>query len=318
MIIKEDINDEVVQTAEETDNNPYHIFDNAFLSACSWDKRLLIPLINEIFNKNIAEDAPIEHSSNELFNHRKAEGNERLIKRITDALVRVDGGKYHFECESKNDGEILIRISDYDMQIALNDARYTNHVVEVELPQTAVVYLRNHNTVPQKGKIIYRNGDDKLVQDIQYFEVGKYDLDYLSKKHLYILFPFYLMRYEHALKHNTTSKYKLIEKEANRVYIILKESYDDGIITKTEFEHVVTLCNDVVKEISKNNELNGKLVEIMGTEVLKTAEERGAEKGVFKATLENIKNAMESFKLSFDEACDGLKIKDREQYRKLV
>lgn len=110
----------------------------------------------------------------------------------------------------------------------------------------------------------------------------------------------------------------MVEKEANRVYIILKETYDDGIITKTEFEHVVTLCNDVVKEISKNSELNGKLVEIMGTEVLKTAEERGAEKGVFKATLENIKNAMESFKLSFDEACDGLKIKDREQYRKLV
>lgn len=56
----------------------------------------------------------------------------------------------------------------------------------------------------------------------------------------------------------------------------------------------------------------------MGNEVLKTLEERGEEKGIFKATLENIRNAMTNGNLPFDSVCELLGIKDREKYRNLV
>jgi len=95
----------------EREINQHQIYDNAFLSGCAWHKRLLIPLVNEIFGKNIPEDAIIEHEANEQFAQGTgSDGKEKLIKRITDALVRVDNETYHFECESKNDGEILIRV----------------------------------------------------------------------------------------------------------------------------------------------------------------------------------------------------------------
>lgn len=84
-------------TEDKKDNNPYHLFDNAFLSICAWNKRLLIPLVNEVFGKNIAEDAKLEHMANEQVRHIKDENEEHLIKRITDALVCVGSKRYHFE-----------------------------------------------------------------------------------------------------------------------------------------------------------------------------------------------------------------------------
>lgn len=314
--------DIVTSDVKNKGNNPYHIFDNAFLSACAWDKRLLIPLVNEIFKKNISEDATIEHLSNEVFYHKNEEEKEQLVKRITDALVCVEGGKYHLECESKNDGEILIRISEYDMQIALNDAKYKNHKVEMELPETAVIFLRNHHTLPEKGEIVYRKGGESISHRIPYFEVGKYTLEELTEKHLYLLFPFYLMRYEHAIKHNTSKKFELIEKEAEKVFQVLTEAYNSRILSLTEYEHILTLCDDVVKEISQGSKIRERLVNVMGTEVLKTAEERGMERGIekgfFDATLKNIRNAMESLQLPFDKVCEILKIDDKEQFRKLI
>lgn len=149
--------------------------------------------------------------------HKKTKlKGERLVKRITDALIRVDGGKYHFECESKNDGQILLRITEYDMQIALSDADYLNHNVSVELPETAVVYLRRHRNLPDSGTITYKTKYDITTQKVPYLKMREYSLENIEEKHLYILMPFYLMRYEHALK-NKTSK-----KELQKRMILLK------------------------------------------------------------------------------------------------
>lgn len=72
--------------------------------------------------------------------------------------------------------------------------------------------------------------------------------------------------------------------------------------------------------ISEDTEIEERLVEAMGYDtVILTAEERGIikgkkqgiEQGVLQTTIELIKNAMEIFALSFDEACVALKIKDK-------
>lgn len=72
--------------------------------------------------------------------------------------------------------------------------------------------------------------------------------------------------------------------------------------------------------------MHARLVTTMGNEILLTAEERGIvigieqgiEKGAFAMALENIKNAMDSFCLSFDDVCDKLKIQDKEKYRQYI
>lgn len=148
--------------------------------------------------------------------------------------------------------------------------------------------------------------------------MGKYDLDDLAAKHLYILFPFYLMRYEHAIRNNTESKFAQVENEAYRVYDELTKAYNSRVLSQKEYEDIITLCNDVVKEISKDSQLKERLVEIMGNEIFKTAEERGEEKGILKATLDYIKNAMVNGNMTFDQVCNLLGINDKEKYRSQI
>ena len=163
--------------------------------------------------------------------------------------------------------------------IGINDAGYKDYNVSVVLPETAVVFLRRHRNLPDYGTITYKTKSDSLCQKVLYYKICRYNLDYIESKHLYILLPFYLMRYEHALKHNTESKYDIIENEAGRVYDILTKAYKRKRISLKEYEDIVTLCHDVINEVGKSSQIKGKLVEKMGTEVLKTAEERGYDKG---------------------------------------
>lgn len=260
-----------------------HIYDDAFLSACSWAKRLLIPLINEVFGTDISERAKITMAPNEQYSHKKdAKGHERLIKRITDALIRVEGSTYHFEAESKNDGRILMRIAEYDTLIAHNDGFYEGNTFVMRLPSTAVIFLRKHLNLPAFGTVRYETDGNFVEQTVPFIMVSKYSLEYIDERHLYILLPFYLMRYEHALKHDTVSKHVLIENEAARVYDILTKAYDEKQISRKEYEHILTLCNDVVRAISDKSTIKERLVDAMGTGVLKTMEERGYDKGYDK------------------------------------
>ena len=93
-----------------------------------------------------------------------------------------------------------------------------------------------------------------------------------------LLYPFYLMRYEHAIK-NTPDKYDAIENEAHKVYDKLINAYSIGEISKKELENIMQLCEDVVTELSNNTDIKERLVNVMGTEVLLTAEERGEQRG---------------------------------------
>ena len=303
-----------------------HIFDDAFLSACVWDKRLLIPLINEAFGLDIPEDAEIINQPRESFVTADNNNSIELIKRITDALVKIDNGIYHFECESKNDGKILIRVAEYDVRIAINDAEYNNYQVKVKLPNTAVVFVRNHKKLPASGEIQYILNDRMINETVPFVKVSDYDLDYLTSKHLFILYPFYLVRYEHALANNVESKMELIEKEACRVYNELTKAYDIGILTKQIYEKIMSLCNHVLKHISRNSYNQERLAEAMGTGVLLSFEEIGEHNGRIKgraegeriANLERIQNALKNSNMTFDEVCNLLGIEDPEEYRNLI
>ena len=118
-------------------------------------------------------------------------------------------------------------------------------------------------------------------------------------------------------------KNEMIENEAYRVYDNLVREYENGNITRSEYENLLVLCKDVVNELSKDTDIQERLVDIMGNEVLLTAEERGIVKGieqgiaqgVFSTNLNNITSAMTSLGKSFDEVCSILNIQDREKYR---
>lgn len=78
-----------------------------------------------------------------------------VSKRFTDSCLRIGNKLYHVECESQNDGSILLRLAEYNVRIAIDNAvnDATNDRVIIRLPESALLRLRSSENNP---KISYR------------------------------------------------------------------------------------------------------------------------------------------------------------------
>ena len=92
-----------------------NIYDGAFRTILNDCRKLIIPVINEIFNESYTGEEEIRFFPNEHFIDRQDEADK---ERITDTNFTVFGNmpkKYHIECESSlPDGKIMIRLWEYD------------------------------------------------------------------------------------------------------------------------------------------------------------------------------------------------------------
>lgn len=63
-------------------------------------------------------------------------------KRKTDFHIGIMQEKYHVECQSTTDGTRMIRLFEYDVQIAMEDAVQKGNEVIFTFPRVTVLYLR--------------------------------------------------------------------------------------------------------------------------------------------------------------------------------
>ena len=87
------------------------IFDDVFRTIAQKMPFLLIPLINEVFGTAYTEDQEFEQLRNEHY--------EKFGKIVTDSILRIEGRLYHMECQSQKDGDMTLRMVEYDFAIAL-------------------------------------------------------------------------------------------------------------------------------------------------------------------------------------------------------
>ena len=87
------------------------IFDDVFRTIAQKMPFLLIPLINEVFGTAYTEDQEFEQLCNEHY--------EKFGKIVTDSILRIEGRLYHMECQSQKDGDMTLRMVEYDFAIAL-------------------------------------------------------------------------------------------------------------------------------------------------------------------------------------------------------
>lgn len=104
--------------------NMGNIYDGAFRTILNDCRKLIIPVINEIFGESYTGEEEIRFFPNEHFLDQQDDAD---IERITDTNFTVFGKipkKYHVECESSlPDGRMTIRLFEYDAQIALDEAK---------------------------------------------------------------------------------------------------------------------------------------------------------------------------------------------------
>jgi hypothetical protein len=269
-------------------------FDDVFKTECEKLKRFLVPLISELFGldcslENIDE---ILRLSNERYLITRGGNTADISKKFTDSCLRIGNKLYHVECQSTEDGSILVRLAEYNTRIGVDDARLDkdNNRLIVDLPSSALLSLR---TPGEEGKIShmtieYRHDEQKVVMDVPVMNAQAYSAEEIIEKKLYFLIPFYFIRYEKRLRELS----EINSEECDRIYLEIRTIVDrlidlcnSGDITEDDTRNLVELSQIILIHLTKalNGEIRERMVSVLGGQVLELQEDRwlkqGEEKG---------------------------------------
>ena len=255
-----------------------NIYDGAFRTILNDCRRLIIPVINEIFGETYTGEEEIQFFPNEHFIDQQDEADK---ERITDTNFTVFGKipkKYHIECESSlPDGRITIRLFEYDAQIALDEGEVTEETLTVTFPNTAVLYLRTYKKTPDKMKYVIITPGGTVQYDVPIMKVQKYSLDDIFEKRLLMLIPFYIFSHENSFPEYNSNEQKLAELKAEYQEILerLDELEQQGVIGAFDKRTIIELSNDVIKEIAqKYVNVQKGVGDIMGGALIETSARR--------------------------------------------
>ena len=296
-----------------------NIYDGAFRTILNDCRKLIIPVINEIFGEAYTGEEEIRFFPNEHFLDQQ---NEADKERITDTNFTVYGKmpkKYHVECESSlPDGRITIRLFEYDAQIALDEGEVTEETLTVTFPNTAVLYLRTYKKTPDKMKYVIVTPGGTVKYDIPIMKVQKYSLDDIFDKHLLMLIPFYIFSHENSFPEYNSNEQKLEKLKAE--YQVILERLDgleqQGVIGAFDKRTIIELSGDVIKEIAQKYENVQKGVgDIMSGALIETEARRILKKGMNEANKETALKLLKRGKQTVEEIAEdtGLSVSEVEQ-----
>jgi hypothetical protein len=247
-------------------------YDDVFRTLLNDCRKLIIPLINEVFGEGYTGEEKVQFSPNEHFLNQQGGGEE---KRITDSSFAVIGEttkKYHLECQSTEDSSILIRIFEYDAQIALDqDSEETKERIIVSFPNTAVLYLRSSNATPDEMQVVIRTPGGEVSYQIPVMKVMTYTIEEIFEKGLLFLIPFYIFTYEQKFKEieKSTEKLSKLMAEYETISVRLEESLSSGFIDEFTKKTIMDMSERVLENIAKSYENIRKGVEtVMGGKIL--------------------------------------------------
>ncbi len=250
-----------------------NVYDGAFRTILNDCRKLIIPVINEIFGETYTGEEEIRFFPNEHFLDQQDEADK---ERITDTNFTVFGKtpkKYHVECESSlPDGKITIRLFEYDAQIALDEGEVTEETLTVTFPNTAVLYLRTYKKTPDKMKYVLVTPGGTVQYDVPIMKVQTYSLDDIFEKGLLMLIPFYIFSHEKDLPEYNSNEQKLAELKAEYQKILerLDKLEQQGVIGAFDKRTIIDLSGDVIHEIARKYKnvqkgvgdmMRGKLIE---------------------------------------------------------
>ena len=97
-----------------------HPYDSVFRTLITDCSVLIIPVVNELFGEDFDLDSSIIHLQNEQFHYT----GSTIEERVTDAyfgIVGIMDRRFHIECQSTDDGSMLLRMFEYDAMEALKN-----------------------------------------------------------------------------------------------------------------------------------------------------------------------------------------------------
>lgn len=277
-------------------------FDDVFKTECEKLRPFLIPLIKEVFGLDctLEEDISIHGEPNERY---LIDGVKpaNVSKRFTDSCLRIGNKLYHVECESQNDGSILLRLAEYNVRIAIDNAvnDATNDRVIIRLPESALLRLRSSENNPKISyrTIEYAYEEQSISIKTPVMNVQAYSADEIFEKKLYFLIPFYCIRYEKRFGHFSETD----PEECDKIYLELKEYYDcvyskcvSGEITEDEARKLAELSRIILSHITADldKDERERMVNAVGGQVLELQEDRWIKQGIEQGLEQGLKQGI--------------------------
>lgn len=278
-------------------------YDNAYRTLIDKCPQLILPLINEIFGEHYTGRERIEQSPNEFF---IISDNDRKI--VTDSVFTIYGsciGHYHIECQCDPDGTILIRMFQYDSQIAVRNACMKENILSVRFPNSAIIYLRNTSKTPDVSTIRIETPGGSVNYEVKSLKVREYSIEEIFEKDLLMLIPFHIFRYENRLKKIEGDEKAISEIKEHYADIIsrLDKLTEDKRINEYERSMIIEMSNLVVESLTQKYEQVRKgLGEVMGGIVLETMSTKALEQGRKEGLKEGLK---EGHKAGLEEGLEA-------------
>ena len=296
-----------------------NVYDGAFRTILNDCRKLIIPVINEIFGETYTGEEEIRFFPNEHFLDQQDEADK---ERITDTNFTVFGKtpkKYHVECESSlPDGKITIRLFEYDAQIALDEGEVTEETLTVTFPNTAVLYLRTYKKTPDKMKYVLVTPGGTVQYDVPIMKVQTYSLDDIFEKGLLMLIPFYIFSHEKDLPEYNSNEQKLAELKAEYQKILerLDKLERQGVIGAFDKRTIIDLSGDVIHEIARKYKNVRKGVgDMMRGKLIETSARRLKNEAVNETKRNTALRMLKRGKLTIEEIAEdsGLSVAEVEQ-----
>ncbi|SEA45828.1 hypothetical protein SAMN05216349_11324 [Oribacterium sp. KHPX15] len=280
---------------DETDNSPGMLFDSVFKTATQKAGHLMVAVIEQMFHvkAELVDLKEIERIANERYLIIDGDTRTTISKRFTDSCFKIGGKYYHIECQSTQDGSILFRLVEYNLRIAIDNARLTDSKssILVELPSSGLINLRAPSISPKfsQKEIIYRYSDQEIVMPVPVMNIRAFSADEIFSNGLFFLIPFYSIRFENRLKRISRKPSKKLSKkriekikasnkaEYDRIYSELKNCYDrfmkaceTKVLSEDDTRNLAELSRIVLNYVTRklDPDLKGRMVTLLGGQII--------------------------------------------------
>ena len=293
-------------------STPYDDVFKTLLNDCT---QLIIPVINEIFGENYRGDERITDSRNEYYIYIT---DTTTKEKITDSCFTIHGTvdkNYHIECQSTTDGSMVVRMFEYDAQVALHHGEVKSHILTLDFPNSAVIYLRHTSKTPEFMTVKIKTPGTKAEYQIPIMKIQRYSIDEIFEKNLLFLIPFHIFCYEKDFPEYNTNEEKLKElmQEFLRMRSRLDVLCDQGEITEYEKRSIINLSEKVIENISNNYAIVKKgVTSIMGGQILDYEAKDILRKGIQQGELHAYINLVKDGLITISEAAKRLKMEEDE------
>ena len=277
------------------DNTPYDDVFRTLLTDCT---ELMIPVVNEIFHTHYTGKETICLLQNEHFikmpdgseQERITDSSFEIIRKETSPELQIQRKRYHIECQSTEDGSMIIRMFEYDVQLALENKEMTADTLTVRFPDSAIVSLRHSKNTPEVMTVKVQTPGGRISYTVPVLKVKRYTINELFEKKLFFLIPFHIFAYEKDFKELEENKKKLKQLEAE--YASIRERLEIACqmgdlnryakaaildMSRKVIEHLAVKYKNVAKGVSRT--MGGKVLNYEAKDILNRGRREGRMEG---------------------------------------